>query len=66
MIGSAEVYGLVEPVQDNRVPIYLMESPGVMLKDLAPNTPITWDDIDLDSSLLLDLWKEQEEIFGNE
>ncbi len=65
-IGSAEVYGLVEPVQDNRVPIYLIESPGVMLKDLAPDAPITWDDVELESSLLLDLWKEQEKLFSNE
>ena len=65
-IGSAEAYGLVEPVNSDRVPIALIESSAIVLRDLAPDSPITWDDLELFSSLLLDLWKEQEAEFGNE
>lgn len=65
-IGSAEVYGLVEPIHADRVPIYLIESQAVVVKDLAPDRPITWSDLELEPSLLLALWKEQEAEFGNE
>jgi len=65
-IGSAEVYGLVEPVNKDRVPITLMESPALLVKDLKPNSPITWSDVELEPSKLLDLWREQEALFGDE
>jgi len=59
-IGSAEVFGEVEPVQANLVPMVLMENQAVLTNDLKPNDPVTWDDVELSDTPLFRYWKEQE------
>lgn len=65
-IGSAEVYGLVEPISSDRVPITLLENPAVIVNELLPDQPITWSDIQIEPSHLLELWQEQEAITRDE
>lgn len=58
-IGSAEIYGLVEPINENRVPIYLLEGPSILKKYIAEGSPLRWSDLEIEDSFIFKYWKEQ-------
>jgi len=59
-IGSAECYGIVEPVNEERVPILLLEHEVVMKNTVKRGEALLWSDVDMGSSDLLAYWKKQE------
>ena len=61
-IGSSEVYGRVKPIAPDHIPIVLLESLATLKADIAQGQALTWDDLDLSSSNLLNYWKEQEQL----
>ncbi|MBK1833460.1 homoserine dehydrogenase [Roseibacillus ishigakijimensis] len=63
-IGSAECYGLVEPLNPRRVPITLLENESILRKDVAEDEALTWDHLDLPDCPLTTLWKKQQELLA--
>jgi len=59
-IGSAELYGLVSPLSDSRIPISLLEAPTTLKKPLGKDDPLTPEHLDLPDSALTALWREQQ------
>ncbi len=64
-IGSAELYGLVEPLDANRIPISLLEDETHLKRDLTKDQALTFDDLDLPDSSLTRLWIEQQELLSH-
>lgn len=58
-IGSAECYGLVESLDHHRVPIHLLEEAAVVKNDIKKGVPLRWEDVEIPTSFLFDLWKQQ-------
>jgi len=58
-IGSAEVYGKVAPVDPNLVPMVILEGIVKLKANVPKDALLTWDDIELSPSLILDYWNEQ-------
>ena len=58
-IGSAECYGLVEPLDSSKVPIVLLENQYSIKKSLSKGRALTWEDIELSPSVLNGYWEEQ-------
>lgn len=58
-IGSAEVYGLVEPIRANRIPIVLLENETTLKHAIAKDEPLTAAHLDFPDCLLTQLWKKQ-------
>jgi len=59
-IGSAEIYGLVEPIDPNKVPIALLENETHLKTTLTKNQALTFENIDLPDCLLTTLWHRQQ------
>ena len=59
-IGSAELYGLVAPLSDSRIPISLLEAPTILKKPLQKDDPLTPGHLELPDSTLTKLWREQQ------
>lgn len=58
-IGSAQVYGLVEPVNEQRVPIALLEESSLLKTSISKGKPISFRELDLPDSYLTRLWETQ-------
>lgn len=61
-IGSAECYGLVEPLNSQRIPITLLEENTTLKKPLAKDQALTLEDLDLPDNQLTALWHEQQKL----
>ncbi|MDP0492205.1 MAG: homoserine dehydrogenase [Verrucomicrobiota bacterium JB023] len=61
-IGSAEVYGLVEPHNTERIPIVLLEETAVLKQSIGKDEPISPRHLDLPPGRLTTLWTQQEKI----
>ena len=61
-IGSAECYGLVEPLNSQRVPISLLEETTTLKRAVAKDQALTFDHLDLPDCRLTELWKEQQQL----
>lgn len=61
-IGSAELYGLVEPLNPHRIPISLLEDPTTLKNPLTQDQPLTFHHLDLPSSPLTRLYHQQQEL----
>jgi len=61
-IGSAELYGLVEPLDSNKVPISLLENDSILKSPLSKDQPLTFAEIDLPDAPLTRLWKKQQNL----
>lgn len=59
-IGSAECYGLVEPLNEQRIPIALLEEASILKKDIAQDTPLTTEHLTLPPCSLTELWHQQQ------
>lgn len=64
-IGSAECYGLVEPLQSGRVPISLLETRTSLKKPLSQGQALTLEHLDLPACRLTDLWHEQQHLLSS-
>jgi len=63
-IGSAEVYGMVAPIDSELVPIALLENKVLLKKTVTTGRAITWDDVSISPCVLLDYWEEQNRLTG--
>jgi predicted homoserine dehydrogenase-like protein len=72
-IGSDEVYGLIMSVEeadaDNLVPQGLLDieesdERPVVRRAVERDQPLTWDDIDMPDTRLLELWRQQEKLLA--
>lgn len=69
-IGSDEFYGMIDNLEDNRdlVPIALLETECIKKPILERNVdrdrPLTWRDIDFNSSRLFSLYQKQEKLLN--
>ncbi len=63
-IGSAEVYGMVEPIHHELVPIVLLEGEVHLKNDVEAGKALTWNDVEISPSALLDYWAEQNRLTG--
>ncbi len=63
-IGSAEIYGLVEPLNSQRIPVCLLESPATLKKPLKKGEPVTFQHLDLPDCTLTTLWKKQQNLLA--
>lgn len=61
-IGSAECYGLVEPLNPSRVPIAFLESETLLTKDITKDSPLTFDHLTLPNSSLTQLFNQQNQL----
>ena len=61
-IGSAECYGLVEPLNPSRIPICLLEEKVTLLKPLQEGEALTWEHLSLPDCSLTTLWQEQQNL----
>lgn len=61
-IGSAECYGLVEPLDPERIPIALLENESHLKAPLQRDQPLTWHHLDLPDCTLTELWKKQNKL----
>ena len=61
-IGSTECYGLVEPLNSERVPICLLENRTTLRKPLTRDQALSFDHLSLPSCRLTELWQEQQEL----
>ena len=59
-IGSAEVYGLVEPIDPNKIPIALLENETHLKTSLTKDQALTFENIDLPDCTLTTLWHRQQ------
>lgn len=59
-IGSAEIYGLVEPLNPDKVPISLLEEPAHLKVAKGKDQSLTWPDLKLPDTSLLKLWQDQQ------
>ncbi len=64
-IGSAEVYGLVEPLDPNKVPISLLENETILKTALQKDQAITFSDLELPACPLTDLWQKQQALLAS-
>lgn len=71
-IGSDEFYGMIDNLEDNRdlVPIALLETERetkpILERNLDRDRPLTWQDIDFNSSRLFSLYQKQENYLNRE
>lgn len=72
-IGSDQVYGLIDEVamadSANHVPQGLLDVEGqperpVIKRAVLKDQPITWDDVDIPSNRMTDLWEQQKPLIG--
>ena len=63
-IGSAECYGLVEPLNPDRIPISLLEDTSVLKQAVPKDQPLTSSDLDLPENTLTSLWRQQRELLS--
>ncbi|MCP5536610.1 MAG: homoserine dehydrogenase [Akkermansiaceae bacterium] len=63
-IGSAEVYGLVEPRQEHKIPISLLENTTILKASLRKDDAITHQHLNLPDCLLTGLWQKQQGLLG--
>jgi len=61
-IGSAEVYGLVEPLDNQKIPITLLESEAILHSPLLKDQAITPEHLDTPSDNLTTLWHRQKSL----
>ena len=61
-IGSAEIYGLVEPVDDTKIPIALLEDASTLKAPLEKDQPLGSEHLDLPDSKLTTLWRRQQSL----
>ncbi|MGJ8725408.1 MAG: Gfo/Idh/MocA family oxidoreductase [Roseibacillus sp.] len=59
-IGSAECYGLVDPLNSQRIPISLLEESTTLKEPVSKDQPLTTDHLTLPSGRLTELWQEQQ------
>lgn len=59
-IGSAELYGLVEPLQQGRIPISLLEGETSLKQPLKKGEALTPDHLELPTTSLTALWQRQQ------
>jgi len=59
-IGSAEVYGSVEPLNSNKIPIALLEESTTLKTGLKQDQALTPDHLDLPNTKLTELWHQQQ------
>lgn len=58
-IGSADLYGMVEPLQSERIPIVLLENETFLKQPITKDQPLTREHLDLPECLLTQLWQKQ-------
>jgi len=72
-IGSNEVYGLIEEAKlaeaANRIPQGVLDVEGsderpVLKRNVSIDQPLTWDDLDMPSSRMMELWEKQKPLIG--
>ena len=63
-IGSAQCYGLVEPLNSDRVPITLLENEAILKRPIAKDQELTWNDLSLAECPLTSLWKTQNRLLN--
>lgn len=61
-IGSANCYGLVEPLQSRRIPICLLESNAALQADASRDSPLTEEHVSLPETPLTGYWQEQQSL----
>jgi len=61
-IGSAEVYGLVEPIHSDRIPISLLENKTILKAPIQKGEVFTTQHLDLPDCLLTELWRKQQKL----
>lgn len=63
-IGSAEIYGLVEPLDNCRIPIALLEESTALKAPVQKDEPLTFDHLDLPENRLTELWHKQQRLLN--
>ena len=61
-IGSAQIYGLVEPLDDTRIPIALLEDSCALKTPLRKDEALTFEHLDLAGNKLTELWRQQQDL----
>lgn len=63
-IGSAEIYGLAEPLNHHQIPIALLEESTILRTSLRKDDPLTIEHLDLPDNKLTKLWRQQQDLLG--
>lgn len=63
-IGSAELYGMVEALDPQRIPIALLEETTTLHAPLGKDEALTWKQLDLADNKLTELWRRQQSLLG--
>lgn len=64
-IGSAECYGLVEPLNPQRIPISLLEEGTILKSPISKDQALTSEHLELPNCRLTTLWHEQQSLLSS-